>query len=475
MSLKNTNKLETNKYELTISVDAKAFEEGIEKTYRKNIKNLNVPGFRRGKAPRKMVERIYGEGVFFEDTINEVYPYALKEAVDEAKLVLVDRPEVEVKTVDKENGFEFIAICITKPEVTVKNYKGIKANKVVKAVDDTAVAARLASMQERNARQIDISDRAAALGDTVIFDFDGSVDGVRFDGGKAEKFSLELGSGQFIPGFEEQLVGKKIDTEFDVSVKFPDDYHAEELKGKDAVFACKLYEIKGKELPAIDDEFAKDVSEFDNLDELKKDIKAKMKESADKESDGNLENQLVDAVIENMTGDIPKVMFESRIDEMVRDFEYRLQSQGMNIQTYLGYTGMEMDSFRHTFEDQAEKYVKIQLALEEIAKLEKLTASDDEVNAEYEKLAKMYNMEIAKIKGMLPSEDVIHDVLNNKAIDLIKNSAVITEVAEDEAPKAKKSAAKKAPAKKETEATEEKPKKAPAKKTTAKKQEKTEE
>lgn len=474
MSLKNTSKIETNKYELTVAVDAKAFEEGIEKAFRKNIKSINVPGFRKGKAPRKMVEKIYGEGVFFEDAINEIYPYALKEAVDEAKLTLVDRPEVEVKEVSREAGFEFVAICITKPEVAVKNYKGIKAQKVVKTVLDDAVSSRLASMQDRNARQINITDRAAELGDTVVFDFDGSVDKVPFDGGKAEKFSLELGSGQFIPGFEEQVVGKKIDEEFDVKVKFPEDYHAEELKGKDAVFACRLHEIKGKELPELDDEFAKDVSEFDTLDDLKKDIKEKMQQAADKESDTSLENQLVDTVIENMTAEIPQVMFENRIDEMVRDFEYRLQSQGMNMELYLQYTGMPLESFRQTFEEQAQKFVKIHLALEEIAKLENMTASEEEVNAEYEKLATAYNLELDKIKTMLPSEDVIHDVLNNKAIDLIKSSAVVTEVAEADAP-AKKATAKKAAVKKATakaeDKGEEKPKKTPAKKAAAKKTE----
>lgn len=449
MSLKNNNKLDTNKYELTISVDAQTFGEGVQKAFRKNAKHINVPGFRQGKAPRKMIEKLYGEGVFFEDAINELYPEALKGAVEEAGLELVAPPEVEVKEVTTEAGFDFVAICITKPDVTVKDYKGIKAQKAVKTVGETDIAERLLSMQNRGARQIDVTDRAAKLSDTVTFDFDGSVDGVAFDGGKSEGFSLELGSGQFIPGFEEQIVGKKIDDEFDVKVTFPEEYQEASLAGKEAVFACKLHGIKEKELPKLDDEFAKDVSEFNTLEELKKDLCAKMQETADHEADTALENQLIDKVIENMTAEIPNEMYESRIDEMVRDFEYRLQSQGMNIDIYLQYTGMELSAFRLTFEEQAKKYVKIRLALEAIAKEEKFEASEAELQAEYEKLAESYKMEVDKIKSLLPASEVTHDILNNKAIDLVKETAVVETIEEkSEAKKpAKKPAAKKAPAK----------------------------
>ncbi len=427
MSLINTNKLDTNKYELTIKVDAESFGKAIDKAYKQNVKKINVPGFRQGKAPKSMVEKLYGEGVFFEDAINELYPAALAEAIEEAKLEVVARPEVDMKSVEKADGFEFTAICIVKPEVEVKDYKGVKTEKTVKAVSDEDVDARIDAMRNRNSRLVDVTDRAAQNGDTVVIDFDGYVDDVAFDGGKAEQFSLELGSGQFIPGFEEQVEGKTIGEEFDVNVEFPAEYQAEELKGKAATFKCKLHEIKGKELPEIDDEFAKDVSEFDTLVELKADIKAKMEETAQKEANDAVENTLIDAVIENMTAEIPVEMNEARIDDMVRDFEYRLQSQGMNIDTYLQYTGMPMESFRQTFEEQAAKQVKIRLALEKIVELENITISMEDVDAEYQKVADSYKMDVEKVKSFIPVEDFTKDLAVNKAIDLIKDNAVITE------------------------------------------------
>ena len=268
MALTETNKIETNKFELTVQVGPEEFEKALERAYRKNVKRINVPGFRKGKAPRKMVEKLYGEGVFFEDAINELYPDALADAIKEAKLEVVARPQVEAREVAKDKGFTFVATCVVKPEVTVGEYKGIEVEKKVKTVTDEDVAKRIDAMRGRNARLLDITDRPAQKGDSVTFDFDGSVDGVPFDGGKAEKFNLELGSGQFIPGFEEQVENHAIGEEFDVNVTFPEDYHAEELKGKAAVFRCKIHEIKAKELPELDDEFAKDVSEFDTLEEL---------------------------------------------------------------------------------------------------------------------------------------------------------------------------------------------------------------
>ncbi len=430
MSLTGTNKVDTNKYELTIKVDADSFEKAIEKAYRKNVKKINVPGFRQGKAPRKMVEKLYGEGVFFEDAINDLYPSALADAIKEAGLDVVARPEVEAKDVSKENGFEFVATCIVKPEVSVKDYKGIEVEKTVKTVSDEQVAARLDSMRDRNARLINVEDRASKKGDTLVFDFDGSVDGVPFDGGKAENFSLELGSGQFIPGFEEQLENKNVNDEFDVTVTFPEDYHAEELKGKPAVFKCKVHEIKAKELPQLDDEFAKDVSEFDTLDELKADITKKLQEQADKAATDEVENKLIDTVIANMEAEIPEEMNEARIDDMVRDFQYRLQSQNLDLDTYLKYTGMELPSFRQTFAEQAVKQVKIRLALEKIVELENIVPTEEELNEEYKKIADGYKMEVEKIKELIPAEDFVKDMAVNKAIDLIKSSAKITEKAE---------------------------------------------
>lgn len=425
MSLTANNKLDTNKYELTIHIDAESFEKALEKAYKKNIKKINVPGFRRGKAPRKMVEKLYGEGVFFEDAINDIYPAALSEAIAEAKLEIVARPEVEMKEADKENGVTFTAVCIVKPEVAVKDYKGIEVGKTVKEVTDEDVANRLKAMQDRNARQIDVADRASQNGDTLVFDFEGSVDGVPFDGGKAEKYSLELGSGQFIPGFEPQLENRNIGDEFDVNVTFPEDYHAEELKGKEAVFKCKVHEIKAKEVPALDDEFAKDVSEFDTLDELRADIRKKMEEQNEKEASTEVENKLIDKVIENMEAEIPNEMYESAIDDMIRDFDYRLQSQGMNLDTYMKYTGMELASFRQTFEEQAKKRVQIRLALEKIVELESIEVSDEDIETEYKKLADMYQMEADQVKQFVSVEELSKDIAVNKAVDLVKENAVI--------------------------------------------------
>lgn len=432
MSLVENKNVETNKFELTVKVDADKFEPAIERAYRKNVKKIDVQGFRRGKAPRKIIEKIYGEGVFFEDAINELYPAALQEAVEEAGLDLVARPQVEITDAGKD-GFTFTALCVVRPEVTVKDYKGIAVEKEIVPVTDEDIDAKLKGMQEKNGRMIDIEDRPAQNGDTVVFDFDGYVDGVAFDGGKVERFDLVLGSGQFIPGFEDQIVGKSIGEEFDVNVSFPEDYHAEELKGKPAVFKCKLHEIKEKELPALDDEFAKDASEFDTLDELKADLRKKAEEANEKSASDAVENKLIDTVIENMEAEVPDEMIEARIDDMIRDFEYRLQSQGLNLDTYLQYTGMDRNSFRFTFKVQADKQVKIRLALEKIVEVENITVDDEAVEAEYAKLADAYKMEVEKIKSFVPAEEFVKDLAVNKAIDLIKDTAVITEKVVDPA------------------------------------------
>lgn len=468
MSLTGKNKIDTNKYELAIHVDAETFAKAVDTAFHKNAKRVDVPGFRRGKAPRKIIEKMYGEGVFYDDAINEVYPAALADAIKEAELELVARPEVEAKDISKENGFDFTAVCIVKPEVKLKDYKGIEAEKVLKKVADDEVDARLASMQERNARQITVEDRAAVKGDIVNFDFDGYLDGVAFEGGKAEKFDLTLGSGNFIPGFEEQLEGKKSGEEFEVTVTFPADYHAAELAGKPAVFKCKLHEIKAKELPALDDEFAKDVSEFDTLDELKADIRAKMQEQLDHAADDAVENQIVDKVIEGMEAEIPHEMIETRIDELVQNFQYRLQSQGMDLETYIQYTGMDGNAFRKGFEEQAERQVKVRLAMETVVKLENIIPTEEDIEEEYKKAAENYQIEVQKLKEMIPADDFVSDIAVNKAIDLVRDSAKIKEVAEEAKPAAKKPAAKKPAAKKaDTEETAEK--KSAAKKPAAKK------
>lgn len=425
MNLKSTNKVEANKVELEVSISAEEFEVAVEKAYQKSKKKVNVPGFRPGKATRKMIEKNYGEGIFYEEAVNSLYPNAVGDAVEEAKLQIVDRPDVEILSVSKEDGVTLKVICITKPEVEVSNYKGIEVEKVVNDVTDEAIDAEIEKLRQKGMRIITVEDRAAQMGDDVVIDFEGFLDNVAFDGGKAENFTLSLGSGQFIPGFEEKVVGHNIGDEFDIDVTFPEGYQSEELAGKPVVFKIKLHEIKGKELPEVDDDFVKDTTEFDTVDELKADIKAKLEDSAEKKADSEVEGKIMDNVLENMTGEFPEVMFEHRIDEMVHDFEHRLSSQGMNLDLYLQYTGMDKDSFRKTFEEQAQKQVKLRLALEKIADLESITATDEDVEAEFAKLAEAYKMEVEKVKTYIAAEDLKNDIAVGKAVDFVKAQAVI--------------------------------------------------
>ena len=424
MSLVSKNNVETNKFELEVLVPAEEFEKACERVYKKKVKRIEVPGFRKGHAPRKTIEKLYGEGIFFEDAVNDVYPGALQSAVEEAELEIVCRPEVEVTDVSKENGVTFKAVCTVKPEVVVKDYKGIKASKEVAEVTDVDITAEIDRMRERNARTVDVEGRAVENGDIVSIDFEGFLNGEPFDGGKGENFSLTIGSGQFIPGFEEQIIGHNVGDEFDVNVTFPEDYHAEELKGKETTFKVKLHGISTKELPEADDEFAKDVSEFDTLEELKEDIRKRQAEANEKKAASEFENKLIDAVIENMEAEIPAEMYEVRIDEMIRDFEYRLQSQGLNLDMYLQYSGLDKDSFRKTFEAQAQRQVKIRLALEKIVEVEGIEPTEEEIEKEYARLAEAYKMDAEKLKPMIPAADVKKDVAVNKAIDLIRDSAV---------------------------------------------------
>lgn len=426
MSLKSSNKIETNKYELEISVDKEKFEAAVAKTFKKNVSRMNVPGFRQGKAPRHMVEKLYGEGVFYEDAVNSLYPTEYEAAVKEAGLEPVERADIEVVSVGKE-GLVFKAKVTVKPEVEIGEYKGLKAVKKIYSVSDGEVEHELLHVQERNARIITVEDRPAKKGDITVIDFEGFVDGVPFDGGKAEDHELELGSGSFIPGFEEQVEGHSTGEEFDVNVTFPEEYQSKELAGKTAVFKIKLHEIKMHELPELDDEFAKDVSEFDTLEEYKADVKKHIQESKDRKSKNEVEDALIDQITEGMTAEIPDAMVETSIDNMVNDFDYRLQAQGMNIKTYLQYTGMEMDAFRKTFREQANRQVKIRLVLEKIASIEKFEVTEEELETEYVKFAERYDVEIDKIKTAIAKADITRDITVSKAVDLIHNEAVITE------------------------------------------------
>ena len=446
MSLKETKKIDTNWYQLEITVDGEKFREAIKEAYKKNGKKINVPGFRKGKAPLHIIETYYGTEIFFEDALNLLYNDLVEDAIKVSGLkVINDKMDFDLVSISKEDGVDFKVSLTTYPEIEVGEYKGLKAEKTAVKVDAAEVNAELNAMAERNARMVSVEDRAAKNGDTVVIDFEGFKDGKAFDGGKAEGHSLVLGSGQFIPGFEDQIVGKNIGDEFDVNVTFPEEYGAKELAGKDAVFKVKLHEIKVKELPAVDDEFAKDVSEFDTLKELKADLKKKATERKKKAAEEATENALVQQIVDSIKGEIPEAMFENRLNQCVEDFAYRLQSQGLNLETYLKYTNSNIDEFKKSFRPQAEAQVKYRLALEKIVELENIKPDDKEIEAEYEKLAKDYGVEADKVKNAIPAEEVAKDLAVGKAIDLIKENAVITEVepkAEEKAP-AKKPAAKK--------------------------------
>lgn len=451
MSLKNTKKVETNRYELEISVDAETFKTAYDKAFRQNSRKINIPGFRKGKAPKSIVEKYYGKEAFFEDALNILYPDAVEEAIKESGLEFVDdKIDFDLTSMDLEKGVEFKVVITVKPEVKIEGYKGLKAEKVIAKVTDEEVDAEINAMAERNSRMVAVSDRPVENGDITVIDFEGFVDGVAFDGGKAEGYSLTIGSNQFIPGFEEQLIGHKEGEEFDITVTFPEDYQAENLKGKEAVFKIKLHEIKVKELPAIDDEFAKDVSEFDTLDELKADIKTKALERKEKMADNDVENSLVDQLIDLVEAEIPNAMIEKRVDQNIQEFAYRLQMQGLDMDTYIKYMGGNKDEFRNGFKDQSERQVKVRLALEEIAKLENLTATEEDINKEYEKMTKQYNLELDKVKSYVPESELVKDIVVEKAVEFVRNNAEIKEVEEKTEKAEKKPAAKKSTAKKTT-------------------------
>ncbi len=425
MSLKASNKVDTNRYQLEVEVSGEVFEKAVDQAYHKENKKIMIPGFRKGKAPRAFVEKYYGDQVFYEDAINAVYPNALDEAVKEANLEMIeDKIDFDMVSAGKD-GLVFKATITTKPEVEIEGYKGIAAVKKSVEVTDNDIDSEIKKVQERNSRMVTVEDRAAQNGDIAVIDFEGSVDGIPFEGGKAENYSLSLGAGQFIPGFEDQIIEHKTGEEFDINVKFPDDYQAADLAGKDSVFKIKLHEIKMKELPEVDDDFVKDVSDFDSLEKYKEDIKAKLTEAKEKEANDDVENQLIDKLIEKMKAEIPQAMFDNKINEDIREFGYRLQSQGLDFDTYLKYTGMDKDSIRGQFQPQAERQVKVRLALEKIAKLENIQPTDEEIEEEYAKLAKAYEIDSDKVKTFIPKEELVKDIVVEKAINLVRDSAVV--------------------------------------------------
>ena len=427
MEIISQNNTATNTTAIEFSFTAEEFENAISAAYNKRKKSITVPGFRKGKAPRKVIEAQYGESVFYDDAVNSLYNQNIVAVIDKTGLDVVDVENTEVVEVSKENGVKFKADIITKPVVEISDYKGLEVKKTTKNVDDAAVDAEVEKVRNRNARSISVEDRAAQIGDTAVIDFEGFLDGVAFESGKGEKFPLELGSGSFIPGFEDQIVGKNIGDEFEVNVTFPEHYQAENLAGKPAVFKCKLHEIKGKELPNVDDEFVKDVSEFDTLDEYKADIKSKLEKAAADEASTNLDNALVDAVIGKMKAEVPQVMYQRRIDEIVREWSARNR---ISVEDYLKYTGVTMDQFRANFTEVAKRQVDLRLALEKIAELENITVSDEDVEKDYADMAEQYKMEADKIKAAVPADAIKNDLKIEKALDLVRDSAKIEEVTE---------------------------------------------
>ncbi len=454
MNLKNTEKKEKSTIELTIEVTADEFEAACQSAYKKNSKKITVPGFRKGKAPRKMIEKLYGASFFWEDAVNESYPAAYEAALAEAGIEPVAKAEMDVIDIN-ENGYTFKAIVTVKPEVSVSNYKGIKAEKPVFEVTDADVDAEIERTRKRNAR-IETVDREAKEGDTAVIDFEGFLNGEPFEGGKGEAFSLELGSGQFIPGFEEQLIGTKAGDERDLNVTFPEEYHAEELAGKAVVFKVKVHEIKESILPDLDDEFAKDVSEFDTLDEYKEDVKKQLIASREESAQNIFENSVLEKLLENTEVELPDAMIENQIDSIIENFTYQLSAQGMDFNSYAEMMGMKLEDMRQMYRPQAEHQLKMNLALEKIAEIENFEFSDEDVDAEYNKISEQYNMPVEQVKILLPVDSLKRDMGMQKASDLVRESAIAESPKAEEEEKPKKTRTKKSEEKDETEA---KPKK----------------
>jgi len=433
MSLKSSNKTDVNTTELVISIDAETFEKAVEQEYQRQKKNIQIKGFRKGKVTRKLAEKTFGEGAFYEGAVNALVGPEVDAAVKETGLVLVDRPNVEITSIDKETGVELKAVCVTKPEIEITDYKGIKAAKKVAEITDEDIDKQIEIIRKKNARIVSVEDRAAQMDDEVIIDFEGFFGDEAFDGGKGEDHPLKLGSGAFIPGFEDQIVGHNIGDEFDVVVTFPEDYQMADYAGKEATFKTKLKAISYEELPEINDDLVKDATEFDTVDEYRSDIREKMEQAAVEQADNNFENALMNALIEKVDAPIPNCMFEHRIDGLMRNFEQQLRSQGMDLNLYFQYTGMDMDSFRDTYRERAEKEVKLRLALEKIAEYENIEISDEDVNAGLADMAAANKMDVETIKKFIPLDDYVDDLKVQKAVELVKENAVADNTLAEEA------------------------------------------
>ena len=428
--LKSSNKTDVNTTELIISIDAENFEAAVEREYQRQKKNIQINGFRKGKVSRKLAEKTFGEGAFYEGAINSLLGPEMDAAIAQENLNLVDSPNVEVTSIDKENGVEIKVICVTKPEIEISDYKGIKAAKNVNAVTDADVDKQIDIIRKKNARVVSVEDRAAQIGDEVIIDFEGFFGDEAFDGGKGENHPLLLGSGQFIPGFEDQIAGHNVGDEFDVVVTFPEDYQMSDYAGKEAVFKTKLHSISYEELPEIDDELVKDATEFDSVEEYKADIRTKLEEAAVKQADSAFENAVLEAIIAKVDSPIPNCMFEQRIDEIMASFDRQLQQQGMSLKLYCQYTGMNEAAIRDTYRERAEGEVKLRLALEKIVELENIEVSEEEIENSLGEIAAANNMDVATVRRFISVPEFVADMKVQKAVELVKENAVVEEAAE---------------------------------------------
>ena len=424
MSLKSANCVETNKHELVVEVDGKTFTDAVNSVYRKEVKKISIPGFRKGKAPKAIIEKMYGEGVFYDDAIENIYPTALADAVEEAKLDVVAVDNVSVEEVGKD-GLTFKAVVVVKPEVEISDYEGIQVTPKSTEVTEELVNEEIDKQRDKNSRLVTVEDRPAQDGDITVIDFEGFVDGEPFEGGKAENFNLTLGSGQFIPGFEEQIVGKNTGDEFTIKVTFPEEYQVDELAGKESEFKIKLHEIKAKELPELDNDFVMDVSDKETVEEYKAQVADELAEKLQKESDADVENQLIAKLCELLKGEIPEAMYDNKVNDMMREFDMRLRSQGLDMNTYLQYMGMDAEAVKNSYKPEAEKRVKLRLALEKIAQQQGFTdVSDEDLEAEYTRLADTYKMDIDKVKAAIPADELKKDIAVEKAMDFVKESAI---------------------------------------------------
>ena len=426
MAVKN-EQIEKNLVKLTFEVSAEDFDKAINQVYKKNVKKFNVPGYRKGKAPRKIIEKYYTEAVFYDEAINSVLPQAYDEALKESGVESVARPEIDVEEIKKGEPVVFTALVTTKPEVKLGDYKGIEVEKIDHTVTDEDVDKDIEATQKKNARLITVDDREIENGDIAVIDFEGFVDDVAFEGGKGEDYELEIGSGTFIPGFEEQLVGAEAEKEVEVKVTFPEDYHAEELKGKEAVFKCTVHEIKAKELPEIDDEFAAEVSEFDTLEEYKADVKAKIKEQKAADGKRNQEDQAVEQAVKNAEYEIPQPMIETQTTQMVEDFAQRIQSQGITLEQYFQFTGLTAEKMMEDMRPQAIKRIETRLVLEAVAKAENIEITDEKIDEELAKMAESYNMEVEKLKefmGENEKKQMKEDLAVQEAVTFLVENAV---------------------------------------------------